>query len=188
MAETNTEPTGDDLPGTDAGDDAGADDMVSDEPQDELERLQIEAGEAKDVALRARAELENYRKRAQRDSQEERRYANIHLMRDLLPVLDNVKRAIAAAEKSGVSDEAVSLIEGFRMVEQQLTSVLDQYHCKPIDTEGAQFDPNLHEAILQQPSPDHPENSILTVTEVGYLLHDRVVRPSKVIVTKKPQE
>ena len=116
---------------------------------------------------------------------QERRYANIHLMRDMLPVLDNIDRAIRAAEKSGVADEAASLLEGIRIVEKQLISVLDQYHCKRIDTEGAAFDPNLHEAILQQPSPDHPENAILTVTEIGYLLHDRVVRPSKVVVTKK---
>ena len=186
MAETTPEPP---------DDDAGIEDSESDqtpaqtdEPQDELQRLQAEAGEAKDMALRARAELENFRKRAQREMQEERRYANIHLMRELLPVLDNVDRAIEAAEKSGVSDEAASLLEGIRIVEKQLTAVLDRYHCKPIDTEGAQFDPNLHEAILQQPSPDHPENAILTVTEIGYLLHDRVVRPSKVVVTKKPAE
>ena len=186
MAETDSQPLEGETPGDD-NDIAEAPEQT-DEPQDDLQRLQTEADESKDNALRARAELENFRKRAQREMQEERRYANIHLMRDLLPVLDNVDRAIEAAEKSGVSDEAASLLECFRIVEKQLNSVLDQYHCKRIDTDGAQFDPNLHEAILQQPSPDHPENAILTVTEIGYLLHDRVVRPSKVIVTKKPEE
>lgn len=186
MAETDPEPL-DGEPLGDAADAARKDEQAGD-PQSDLERLQTEIGEAKDMALRARAELENFRKRAQRELQEERRYANIHLMRDLLPVLDNVDRAIKAAEKSGMSNEAASLLAGFRIVEKQLNSLLDQYHCKQIDTDGAQFDPNLHEAILQQPSPDHPDGAILTVTEIGYLLHDRVVRPSKVIVTKKPQE
>ena len=185
MAETNPEPPNDDDIEYSEADHASA---QTDEPQDELQRLQAEAGEANDMALRARAELENFRKRAQREMQEERRYANIHLMRELLPVLDNVDRAIKAAEKSGASDEAASLLEGFRIVEKQLTAVLDRYHCKRIDTEGSQFDPNLHEAILQQPSPDHPDGAILTVTEIGYLLHDRVVRPSKVVVTKKPEK
>ena len=147
---------------------------------DEVEQLRVDLEEVSDRALRAQAELENYRRRVARQMEEERRYANMPLLRDLLPVLDNMRRAIEAAEKT---EDAPSLLEGFRMVTKQLEGVLARHHCTEIEALGGPFDPNLHEAISQQPSAGHPEGTVLLVAQSGFQLHDRVVRPSQVIVS-----
>ncbi len=146
----------------------------------EYETLRNDLEQMKDRALRVQAELENYRKRVAREMAEERRYAELALMRDLLPVLDNMHRAIEAAEKSG---EAPQLLEGFGMVLQQFEGILQQHHCTRIEALHEPFDPNFHEAILQQPSGDHPAGTVLHVAQTGYRLHERVVRPSQVIVS-----
>ena len=135
--------------------------------------------------MRLQAEMEILRNRTTREMNEERRYACLSVMRDLLPVIDNIDRAI---EASGQTDEAASLLEGFKLVRQQLVSLLEQHNCKRIEDVGHPFDPQYHEAILQQPSEEQPNGHILMVTEVGYLLHDRVVRPSKVIISSGPDE
>jgi molecular chaperone GrpE len=154
--------------------------LAAEPAQGETERLRAELEQARDRLLRAQAEMENYRKRVARDIQEERRYANLPLIRDLLPVWDNVGRAIEAAEKT---HETASLLEGFKMVAEQLQSVLGRHHCVRIDALEQPFDPNLHEAISQQPSDAHPANTVLTVAQTGFRLHDRVVRPSQVVVS-----
>jgi molecular chaperone GrpE len=143
-------------------------------------QLRAELEQAKDRVLRCQAELDNYRKRAAREMEDHVRYANIGLMRDLLPVLDNIQRAIEAAEKS---TDGSGLLEGVKLVAQQLQGVLEQHHCIKIDALHAPFDPHLHHAILQQPAEEHPANTIIMVTQDGYQLHDRVVRPSQVIVS-----
>jgi molecular chaperone GrpE len=145
-----------------------------------IEKLRAELEETKDRALRTQAELENYRKRVARQMQEERRYADLPLIRDLLPVWDNMGRAIEAAENT---HQAESLLEGFKMVAAQLESVLERHHCTKIEALGEPFDPNLHEAISQQPSDEHPANTVLHVAQTGFRLHDRVVRPTQVIVS-----
>ena len=136
---------------------------------------------AHDRELRCRAELDNFRKRAAREYQDGLRYANLPLLQDLLPVIDNIDRAIEAAEKNADAD---ALLEGFRMVSQQLEDVLKRHHCTRIEALDAPFDPNFHHAVMQQPSDEHPANTVLVVTQNGYQLHDRVVRPSQVIVSK----
>ena len=148
-----------------------------DDPQ---QKLRSELAAAKDRELRAHAELDNYRKRAARELDERLRYANLPLLRDLLPVLDNVDRAIEAAEKSA---DANALLEGFKIVSQQLGDVLKRHHCTRIEALHTPFDPNVHHAVMQQPSEEHPANTVLMVTQNGYQLHDRVVRPSQVIVS-----
>jgi molecular chaperone GrpE len=140
----------------------------------------MELAAAKDRELRAHAELDNYRKRAARELDEQHRYANLSLLRDLLPVLDNVDRAIEAAEKNA---DANALLAGFKMVSQQLGDVLTRHHCTRIEALHTPFDPNVHHAVMQQPSEEHPANTVLMVTQNGYQLHDRVVRPSQVIVS-----
>jgi molecular chaperone GrpE len=146
----------------------------------EVEKLQLELADTNKRALLAQADLDNYRKRVERERQQEGRYASIRLLRDLLPVLDNVQRAIEAAEKT---DESTSLREGFKLVAQQLQTTLTQHDCQPISAVGEVFDPNLHEAVSQLPSEEYPAGKILFETAVGYLLHDRVVRPSQVVVS-----
>jgi molecular chaperone GrpE len=147
---------------------------------DSLQKLRAELAAAKDRELRAHAELDNFRKRAARELDDRLRYANLSLLRDLLPVLDNVDRAIEAAEKNA---DANALLEGFKMVSQQLGDVLKNHHCTRIEALHTPFDPNVHHAVMQQPSAEHPSNSVLMVTQNGYQLHDRVVRPSQVIVS-----
>ncbi len=155
-------------------------DVAEEKQPDELEQLRTELKEAKDRALRSQAELENYRKRVARQMAEERRYANLPLMRDLLPVLDNMQRAIAAAEKT---HDTAGLLEGVKMVAQQLEDVLGRHACVRIGALNKPFDPHRHEAVSQQASEEHPNNTVLLVTQTGFQLHDRVVRPSQVIVS-----
>ena len=106
------------------------------------------------------------------------------LIRDLLPVLDNLQRAIAAEQGS----ENNGLLQGVQMVADQLTMTLDQHHCKNIAAEGEPFDPMRHEALLQQPSDEHPAGTVMQVAQTGYQLHDRVIRPAHVIVSQGPAE
>jgi molecular chaperone GrpE len=161
-------------------DQALAENSASGEPTSEHERLQAELVAAKDRELRALAEIENTRRRVRRDLDEQLKYANLALLRDLLPVLDNVSRAIEAAEKGSDADK---LLEGVRLVATQLESVLAKHHCKRIEAVGQPFDPNLHEAIFQQPSAEHPPGTVTVEALPGFVLYDRVVRPTQVIVS-----
>lgn len=140
--------------------------------------------QANDRVLRLQAELDNVRKRTSRELVEQQRYAALPLIRDLLPVLDNIRRAIDAAEKA---HDASGLLDGFKLVRQQLETVLQQHHCTEIDALHEPFDPHRHEAISQQPDADHPPGTILHVAQAGYQLHDRVVRPSQVVVSTAPE-
>jgi molecular chaperone GrpE len=148
---------------------------------DPVAQLQAELQAAKDRELRSHAELDNYRKRAARELEDRLRYAEMSLLRDLLPVVDDVERAIQAAEQNA---DAAALLDGFKMVQQHLQDVLKRHDCLQIEALGAAFDPHLHHAMMQQPSEGHPANTVLMVTQNGYQLHDRVVRPSQVIVSK----
>ncbi|NLF09912.1 MAG: nucleotide exchange factor GrpE [Pirellulaceae bacterium] len=148
---------------------------------DRTAKLREELDAARDRELRCRAELDNFRKRAAREYEDGLRYANLPLLKDILPVIDNIDRAIEAAEKNA---DAASLLEGFKLVRQQLEDVLRRHKCERIEALDAPFDPNLHHAVMQQPSADHSPNTVLIVTQNGYQLHDRVVRPSQVIVSK----
>lgn len=149
----------------------------------EEDSLRAELGEAKQRLLRSQADLENYRKRSSRELENERRYAAMPLLRDLLPVTDDIQRAIAASE--GDENES-AMLEGFKLVAQQIKTVLGQHHCIEIPAQGEAFDPNLHEAISYLPSADHEPNTVMQVTSTGYQLHDRVVRPSQVVVAAAP--
>lgn len=144
--------------------------------------IEAELAAERDRNLRLRAELENVRSRTSRELIEAARYAALPIVRDLLPVLDNIDRATEAAQKSG---EQGPLVEGIRLVRQQLVNVLDQHNVKEIDATGT-FDPQFHAAILHQPSDQVPADHITLVTQPGYQLHDRVVRPAQVIVSSGP--
>ncbi|HEX2473768.1 MAG TPA: nucleotide exchange factor GrpE [Lacipirellulaceae bacterium] len=157
------------------GDDRAVAGAVSDTDQ-----LTADLAAANDRALRLQAEMQNLRNRTSREIADERRYAALPVLRDLLPVIDNINRAIEAAEKAG---EAENLLEGFRLVRQQLMTTLSRHQCEPIPAQGEPFDPHFHEAILQQPSADVPAGHVIMVTQPGYKLHERVVRPAQVIVS-----
>ena len=145
-----------------------------------LDQLRADLEGARDRVLRSQAELENYRKRAAREIEDHRRYANLPLIRDLLPVLDNLERSIAAAE---TAPDVAGFLAGVKLVAKQFEDTLVRYHCVRIPALHQPFDPNLHHAILQQPSTEFPPHTVLTVTQSGFQLHERVVRPSQVIVS-----
>jgi molecular chaperone GrpE len=161
----------------------GPADIADDQLNRDIEQLRSELDLAKDRALRFQAELDNYRKRVSRQMEEERRYAPALLVGDLLPVVDNIERAIEAAEKSA---DAATLLEGFRMVGRQLQTALKHHHCEKIEALGQPFDPHLHQALAQQPSDQYPPNTVLFVAQSGYRMFDRVVRPAQVIVAAPP--
>ncbi len=146
---------------------------------DDVETLKAELDDARLKTLRVQAELENYRKRAQRTLEEERRFASLPLLRDLLGVIDNLQRAVDSAQPT---DGAAGLLDGVKLVLQQLTAILQRYHCEEIPAEGTLFDPHFHEAIAQFPSDKHEPGMVMQVTQCGYQLHGRVIRPSQVIV------
>ncbi len=153
----------------------------------QIAELEAKLAQAEDRALRAQAELENVRRRLRKEMEEERRYHAMPLVRDLLSVLDNLHRAIEAAETSGGTE---GLLEGVRMVADQLEETLKTHHCIPIEAAGLPFDPNVHEAIGEHPHEELPPGTVTHVARRGFLLHDRVVRPSQVLVAKpvEPKE
>ena len=148
----------------------------------ERSALEQRVRDAEERVLRAQAELENFRKRSQREFDDARRYREIDVLRDLLPVLDNMRRAIEASEKSA---DMETLRSGFQMTAQQIEKLLDAHGCKRIETDGQPFDPNVHDAILQQPVPGVAAGTIVGVASHGYRLHERVVRPAQVIVAQQ---
>jgi molecular chaperone GrpE len=185
-------PENEDIPGFDvySGDDPGPDPAkaasgASDAADggSNVARLQAELAEAKDQTLRALAEADNVRKRLRREADEQRRYAEQLVLTDLLPVLDNLYRA---ADASGNAADAAKLAEGVKLVIQQFEGVLAKHHCERIDAAGKPFDPNFHEALVQQASADVPPGTVLNVYREGYRLHDRVIRPAQVVVSKAP--
>lgn len=145
-----------------------------------IEKLEQQLAEAVDRELKAQAELENFRKRIYRETEQTVKYAALPLIRDLLEVLDNLARATDAASNS---PDASGLLDGVKMVQQQMTAVFAKHHCKPIPGLGSSFDPNVHQAIAQSPSDDYEAGQVMLEASTGYTLHDRVIRPSHVIVS-----
>jgi molecular chaperone GrpE len=159
-------------------------------PASELEALRARVEKAEkdreqflELAQRTQAEFENYQKRARRDQAEEKRYAQRPLAEDLLGPLDNLERAIAAAQQAG--DTGV-LAKGVTMVASQLLEVLRRHGVTRTEALGQPFDAHLHEAVMQQPTADHPPMTVTQVLEHGYQLHDRVLRPARVAVSAPP--
>ncbi|TWT90117.1 heat shock protein GrpE [Pseudobythopirellula maris] len=152
--------------------------------------VEQQLAEERDRSLRLQAELQNVLSRKSRELADMAKYAALPIARDLLPALDNIDRAIAAAEQTPPEEGApgAGLLEGFRLVRQQLVTLLAQHNCEVIATEGEEFNPDLHEAILQQPSPEVEAGRIVMTTQVGYKMHDRVVRPAQVIVSSGAPE
>jgi molecular chaperone GrpE len=152
-------------------------------PAAELEALRARAAERDqylDLARRTRADFENYQRRSQRDREQERWLMLASILRDLLPVLDNLQRALEAAQAAG---ETGPLVQGVQLVQSQFLDILRRYGVKVIDAKGQPFDHNLHEAVAQQPTADQPPNTVVQVLAPGYLLDDRVLRPAQVVVS-----
>lgn len=150
-----------------------------------LEEKTREADATHDRYLRALAELDNARKRAQRDREEYIRFANESLLRDLLPVLDNFDRAIQAARASAGAE---AFVAGVELMQRELLRVLEKFGVTAFSAVGELFNPKRHEAVARVPATDHPEMTVVEETLRGYLLNGRVLRPAMVTVAVRPDD
>ncbi len=141
--------------------------------------------EQRNLYLRTLADFQNYRRRQHEEMERQRGLLLESVMTELLPILDNFERALQAAE---ATRELEPLIEGVRMTERQIKAVLARYDIHPIIALGQPFDPNLHEAIQRVETVDYEDGIVIDEVERGYRLGERVLRPSRVIVAKRPQE
>ena len=151
---------------------------------DELEQLRADLDRAKDAALRAQADAQNVKRRAEQDVEKARKYALERFCSELLPVVDNLERAL---EAGGGEDEALRPIrEGVELTLKNMLDVLRKFQIEAVDPSGEPFDPQLHQAMSMVENPDAEPNTVLTVMQKGYTLHGRLVRPAMVIVSKAP--
>jgi molecular chaperone GrpE len=149
--------------------------------------LQAENESLRDRLLRALADAENTRRRTERVVEQVRQYAIADFARELLSVADNLRRAIAAAEDTtGEAIDDRSLIEGVRATERILLGILERFGVRRIEALGAAFNPELHEAVMQIEDPSRPPGTVVDVSEEGYTIHDRLLRPARVVVAKRP--
>ncbi len=148
-------------------------------PDPELARLLAEASEMRELAQRKQAELENYRKRMERERLELSRYASADVVREILPVLDNLERALSAGASEG------QLRDGVAIIHRQLQEILTRLGLAEVESRGKPFDPHVHEAVTQQETGDHPEGTVLDVFQKGYLFKDRLLRPAMVSVARR---
>lgn len=150
-----------------------------------LVRLMKENEELKDARLRAAAEMENLRRRTQRDVADARAYAVTNFARDMLGVADNLRRALDAIPADAKDTPGVaSLAEGVEMTERSMLAALERHGVKKIVPEGERFDPNFHQAMFEVPNADVPANTVVNVVQPGYVIGDRVLRPAMVGVAK----
>ncbi len=144
-----------------------------------IAELEAEAQTLRDERLRALAEVENMRRRSERERREASRYGATALARDLLGVADNLRRALASGGGDG-------LLEGVEMVERELGAAFARHHIARIEAEGERFDHNRHQAMFEMETADAEPGTVVQVVQDGYLLHDRLLRPAMVGVAKAP--
>ena len=161
------------------------------DPEDPVEKLEsdlqaarLEAAEAKENMLRMQADMENLRKRLVREHEKSRLRTLEHFMSDLFPVRDSLERGLEAASDPAATVEA--LTEGKQLIMKMLAKAMGDHGLTTIDPVGEPFDPEKHEAMTMLTSDQHPENTVIDVIEKGYQLHDRLIRPAKVVVSRKP--
>ena len=147
------------------------------------DKLVAEVEKYKDIALRAEAEMQNLRRRAERDVQNAHKYGIERLLQNLLPVLDSLEKAVEVSE-AAASDDDDPQLEGIRLCSKLFVDVLTREGVEALDPLGEPFDPNLHEALSMIENPDLEPNSVMTVIQKGYRLNERLVRPAKVMVSK----
>jgi len=149
--------------------------------EEKLQKSELESKQAYDRLLRVSADFENYKKRAAREMSEFRKYANESLISEMLNVVDNLERAIILSTGNDKINNC--LVEGVGMTLKEILKVFENYGVKPIESLCKAFDPNFHQAVMQQDSEEHPENTVISELQKGYMIHDRLLRPSMVIVS-----
>lgn len=150
--------------------------------EEKLAASQAEASDYQDRMLRMAAELDNYKKRAARDLDDIKKYATENLIRQLLTVVDNLERAIASA-----SADKQSVVDGVALTLAEINKILETHYVSPIRALGEPFDPTFHQAMCQEESADQPPNTVVQEFQKGYLMHDRLLRPTMVVVSKAAQ-
>ena len=158
---------------------------------DSFEDLIAERDQLKDQLLRAMAETENMRRRTEREMQSARKYGHTSFARDLVGAIDNLARAIGVTDKSGSgkggSDDALqAILKGIELSWTEIQSVIEKHGIKRIDPVGEKFDYNFHQAMFELPTNDHAPGMVVEVVQHGYVLHDRLLRPAMVGVSKTP--
>ncbi len=185
MAERDEEQILDEIAQAEAGDEAPMAENVPD-PEEEMEALRAERDAFQDKFMRALADAENARKRAQKDRTEAENYGGSKLARDMLPVFDNMKRAVESVTDEQ-RDVAGPLIEGIELTMRELLNVFQKHGIRMIDPQvGDRFDPQQHEAMFEAPVPGTKQGEIIQVSAQGFMLHDRILRPAKVGVSSNP--
>jgi len=154
--------------------------------EEEMETVKQEAKDTYDKYLRVCAEFDNYKKRSTREMNDFRKYANEALLRDMLTVVDNLERAIDSSNNH--SENNFSVVEGVHMTLRGILDLIEKQQVTPIESVDKPFDPQFHQAFQQEESEDHPNNTVLKEFQKGYLLHDRLLRPSMVVVSKKKEK
>lgn len=153
----------------------------SDDSATAIESARKEAKDNYDRFLRLSAEFDNFKKRTAREMNEFRKFANETIIKELLPVVDNLERAI---ESSGGDDHSSScVVEGVEMTLKSILKVFEQFQVKQIVSMGKPFDPIFHQAMMREESDEYPENTIIRELQKGYLLHERLIRPAMVVVS-----
>src|SRR5437762_5534665 len=151
--------------------------------EDPMASLQADLDRFRDLALRSQADFENYKKRCAREKEEAIKYANNSLLQRLVAIIDNFELGLAAAKEQGQQSPIYS---GMVLVQKQLNDLLAENGLQPIEAEGKPFDPNLHEAIAHEPSDEAPEGFVLRQARRGYRFKERLLRPSRVVVSSGP--
>lgn len=152
---------------------------------EEIKELKDQVASEKDKALRLSAEFENYKKRKQREIDEFRKFANESIFRQFLSVVDNLERAIDSSEEN--SDEK-GLLEGVKLTYKEIIKLFETFNVKLVEAEEKPFDPNFHQAVTQEKTDEFPDNTVTKVLQKGYLLHDRLIRPAMVVVSKRVEK
>jgi len=151
--------------------------------EEKLEAASQEAQDNYDRLLRVSADFENYKKRAAREMEDFRKFANQSLVKDLLPIIDNLELAIkSASESNHRPQEGQHLLDGVVLTRNEILKLLEKYNVKQIEALGQAFDPNFHEAVMRDESDQHAENTVINELQKGYLMHDRLIRPAMVVV------
>ena len=150
------------------------------EIQAELETAKQESKEMYDRFLRVSAEFENYKKRSAREMDDFRKYANQSLTKEMLAVVDNLERALNSSNGNSSNDKC--MVDGVNMTLKEILKVFEKVNVKPIESVGQLFDPTFHQAMMQEETDEYPENTIITELQKGYMIHDRLLRPSMVVV------
>ena len=161
-----------------------ADDPLA-ELEAKLESAQQEAQEAHDRFLRVSADFENYKKRAALEMEDLRKFANESLVKTLLPVVDNLERALDSVIDNQQADDPIA--EGVQMTLSEILKIFEKFHVKPIESLEKPFDPGFHQAVMQEEADNHPDLTVLKELQKGYLMHGKLIRPSMVVVSKKKE-